>query len=200
MYIISLTGFANKISFRSRCHSSIDNIHMMNGFENINLLRLTHLNSLKSITTSFKSLHQDSFRSLSRIPENHNIFVLDTKSNISTDSTFNPQSNSRPSISTQIENLETQYKKDMSLLRNRLDAIERSIANIQVVKSKGAVGNFVESLAATTIEFNPRTVEILSSLSFFCIGAIIGASLLDRLWLFGGITAAWWASGRLDLR
>jgi hypothetical protein len=31
--------------------------------------------------------------------------------------------------------------------------------------------------------------------SFFLVDIIIGASLLDRLWLLGGITGAWWASG-----
>ena len=29
----------------------------------------------------------------------------------------------------------------------------------------------------------------------FVLGVLVGASLLDRLWLLGGISAAWWASG-----
>ena len=42
---------------------------------------------------------------------------------------------------------------------------------------------------------NARTVELCAIIGFFGIGVIVGASLLDRLWLLGGIGAAWWASG-----
>lgn len=109
---------------------------------------------------------------------------------------FVPTVQHAPSVHNLIESLENQLKKELILLKNRVESVERSVISVQTSKSKNAVGNFVDSLTATTIELNPRTVEILASLSFFCIGAIIGASLLDRLWLFGGITAAWWASGK----
>lgn len=91
-----------------------------------------------------------------------------------------------------IENLEIALKKEIYNLKLRIDGIEKNVGTLQTGKSKTAVGNFVDSLAATTIEMNPRTVEICAVVSFFGIGTIIGFSLLDRLWLLGGIISAWW--------
>jgi hypothetical protein len=91
--------------------------------------------------------------------------------------------------------INAQLRRDLNLLRTRIDGIEKSLISIQTSKSKNAVGNFVESLTATTIELNPRTVEIFAIITFFGIGAVLGASLLDRLWLIGGIIGGWWASG-----
>ena len=31
--------------------------------------------------------------------------------------------------------------------------------------------------------------------AFFAMGTLVGASMLDRLWLLGGLLMAWWASG-----
>jgi hypothetical protein len=42
---------------------------------------------------------------------------------------------------------------------------------------------------------NAKSVELCAVFAFFSIGTIVGASLLDRLWLLGGIFAGWWASG-----
>ena len=39
-----------------------------------------------------------------------------------------------------------------------------------------------------------RNIEICSIFGFFFIGIIIGWSLLDRLWLIGGITGAIWSA------
>ena len=90
-------------------------------------------------------------------------------------------------------------KKDLNNIKNRLDSLERSILSIQSIKSKTTiVGHFVESLSASTIEINPKTVEICSIISFFFIGAIIGASLLDRLWLLGGIIGGIYASKEVN--
>ncbi|KAJ1409263.1 hypothetical protein B484DRAFT_423373 [Ochromonadaceae sp. CCMP2298] len=53
----------------------------------------------------------------------------------------------------------------------------------------------MDALSRGQLQMTPRTVELCAMFSFFLIGIIIGASLLDRLWLLGGITGAWWASG-----
>lgn len=37
-------------------------------------------------------------------------------------------------------------------------------------------------------------VEIVSTITFFFIGILVGSSLLDRLWLVGGVGMGYWAS------
>lgn len=57
------------------------------------------------------------------------------------------------------------------------------------------MGSIIDSLSFNTISLNAKTVEVCATASFFIIGSILGASLLDRLWLVGGIALAYWASG-----
>ena len=38
-------------------------------------------------------------------------------------------------------------------------------------------------------------VCLISVAAFFAMGTVVGASMLDRLWLLGGLLMAWWASG-----
>ena len=49
-------------------------------------------------------------------------------------------------------------------------------------KKRTGVSNFVESLQASTLAMNAKTVEICAVVTFFTIGTLVGASLLDRLW------------------
>lgn len=107
---------------------------------------------------------------------------------------------SSPVASDNLDNfqiLENNLKKEIGTLKSRLDNIEKTVATVQSSIAKTSVGNFVDSLAAGTIELNPKTIEVFSMISFFLIGSIIGTSLLDRLWLLGGIIGAWWASGAI---
>jgi hypothetical protein len=53
----------------------------------------------------------------------------------------------------------------------------------------------MEEITPVSLEMTARTVEICSVIAFAGIGSVIGSSLLDRLWLLGGIMAAWWSSG-----
>ena len=87
-------------------------------------------------------------------------------------------------------------------INNRLDKLERTIAAAAVsspklqtpASSSSATKNLMNSIAANAIELNSKTVEICSIISFFFIGSFIAASMFDKLWLGGGIIAAWWAS------
>ena len=65
-------------------------------------------------------------------------------------------------------------KKEFVDLKARVDKIEKQL----FVKKRTDVS--IQQLA-----LNPKTVERFSILAFFCIGTILGASLLDRLWLVG---------------
>lgn len=91
------------------------------------------------------------------------------------------------------------FVREISGIKTRLDKMEKTIATIntggQSLKAKSNVGSFMDAIIAPTIPINAKTVEIFSIITFFWIGAIIGRSLLDRLWLLGGIAGAWWASG-----
>lgn len=91
--------------------------------------------------------------------------------------------------------------KEYLALKARIDKLEKSLALVSTtstggnVKSKTKVDSFVDAITASTIQINAKTVELFAVISFFGIGAFVGASLLDRLWLLGGICGAWWASG-----
>jgi hypothetical protein len=84
-------------------------------------------------------------------------------------------------------------RKELAALRARLDQVEKT--GSAGGKSKTTISNFVDSLQANTMAMNARTVELCSVAAFFIAGTVVGASLLDRLWLLGGLFAAWWASG-----
>jgi len=87
-------------------------------------------------------------------------------------------------------------KKDIVLLKNRLEKLEKEQLRLSLGQTqKSTVTTFIDSLAASTLAMNARTVELCAIIGFFWIGVLVGTSLLDRLWLLGGIGAAWWASG-----
>lgn len=72
-------------------------------------------------------------------------------------------------------------KKELSTLKSRLEKVEKSALLLSGKKRTG-VSDFVESLQANTMAMNARTVELCAVVTFFTIGIIVGASLLDRLW------------------
>lgn len=72
-------------------------------------------------------------------------------------------------------------KKELITLKSRLDKVEKS-ALLLGGKKRTGVSDFVESLQANTMAMNAKTVEICAVVTFFTIGTIVGASLLDRLW------------------
>lgn len=82
-----------------------------------------------------------------------------------------------------------QEQKDIAVLKSRVDKIEKTVAAYY----KPKVGQSIPQIA-----LNSRTVELSAIVSFFFIGTLIGASLLDRLWLLGGISMAYWASGAVN--
>jgi hypothetical protein len=87
-------------------------------------------------------------------------------------------------------------------MRERVERLERSLADKQLLLGKGgsrrgssSIDAIVDTISINYLSLNARTVEIVAIVSFFFIGVVIGASLLDRLWLLGGVGFAYWASG-----
>lgn len=72
-------------------------------------------------------------------------------------------------------------KRELITLKSRLDKVEKS-ALLLGGKKRTGVSDFVESLQANTMAMNAKTVEMCAVVTFFTIGTIVGASLLDRLW------------------
>ena len=72
-------------------------------------------------------------------------------------------------------------KKELTALRTRVEKVEKSALLISSKRRTG-VSDFVESLQANTMAMNAKTVEMCAVFTFFSIGTIVGASLLDRLW------------------
>ena len=72
-------------------------------------------------------------------------------------------------------------KKELTALKSRLEKVEKT-AVLMSGKKRTGVSNFVESLQASTLAMNAKTVEICAVVTFFTIGTLVGASLLDRLW------------------
>ena len=75
--------------------------------------------------------------------------------------------------------------EDYASLNKRLERLEKQ-AMIPTPKQKSATDSFVDSLKMDLLELSPKTIEICSTCGFFVFGCILGASLLDRLWLVGG--------------
>ena len=93
--------------------------------------------------------------------------------------------------------------KELGLMRARVDRLERSLAERQLVvggraKKTGATASIdalVDTINVNYLAMNAQTVEVMSVVGCFVVGAIVSASLLDRLWLVGGAVAGYWASG-----
>ena len=82
---------------------------------------------------------------------------------------------------------------DIAALDKRLERLEKQ-AMIPTPKQKTVAESFVDSLKTDLLELSPKTIEICSTCGFFVVGCVLGASLLDRLWLVGGVMGAYWAS------
>ena len=72
-------------------------------------------------------------------------------------------------------------KKELSVLKSRIEKIEKT-SPLLGGKKRSGVSDFVESLQANTMAMNAKSVEKCAVVTFFTIGTIVGASLLDRLW------------------
>ena len=119
-----------------------------------------------------------------------------TSSNDNNNNNNNNNNNIENSINPSIINIDPNIKKDIAILKSRLEKLEKDQLRLSLSQTqKSTVTTFIDSLAASTLAMNARTVELCAIIGFFGIGVIVGASLLDRLWLLGGIGAAWWASG-----
>ena len=98
-----------------------------------------------------------------------------------------------------------QLSLELIQMRDRLEKLEKGlnkgnslnlgIGTLNSGNTLGAVNNLIDSFSFNTLELNAKTIEICATLSFFVIGVILGASLLDRLWLIGGIVMSYWANG-----
>jgi hypothetical protein len=87
---------------------------------------------------------------------------------------------------------------DVKELLTRLDKLEKTqnvVSKSLSLKPYNTVDKFFDSLTATQISLNARTVELCAIASMFIVGCIIGWSLLDRLWLLGGLSMSYWSSG-----
>jgi hypothetical protein len=96
--------------------------------------------------------------------------------------------------------------REYQFLKTRVEKLERSLNSwsssattsssslTASTKVKGSMESFLDAIATPTIEINSKTIEIVSIITCFTFGALIGASLLDRLWLLGGLFGAYWAS------
>ena len=82
---------------------------------------------------------------------------------------------------------------DFAAFNKRLETLEKQ-AMIPTPKQKSVTDSFVDSLKTDLLELSPKTIEICSTCGFFLTGCVLGASLLDRLWLIGGVIGAYWAS------
>lgn len=145
--------------------------------------------NVMSLSSSGKSMLQPSFPSSPSISSSSSILPTSSTG-------FSQNENENSSIGPVVVGVDASIKKDLALLRNRLEKIEKEQLRLSLGQTqKSSVTTFIDSLAASTLAMNARTVELCAIVGFFGIGVLVGASLLDRLWLLGGIGAAWWASG-----
>ena len=89
--------------------------------------------------------------------------------------------------------------EEISQLKKRVNSMEKSILSGKPYQgknpsTKSAAGKWVDGVTTQTIPMSRRTIQICSIISFAFIGMIVGASLLDRLWLLGGVAGSYWAS------
>ena len=86
--------------------------------------------------------------------------------------------------------------KEVDTLKYKVAYLEKQLTSNQLVASKGSKTpqSFADKLAANTFELSARNVEICAIVSCFFIGLTLGASLLDRLWLVGGVFGAYYGS------
>jgi len=101
-----------------------------------------------------------------------------------------------------------QKDAELNELKLRLDKLEKTLAalttdyqpssgsavGLSLSSTKSSVADLMGAFNRGQLPMSPKTVERCSIVCFFAIGILIGASLLDRLWLLGGIVTAWWAS------
>lgn len=95
--------------------------------------------------------------------------------------------------------------RELTEVRLRVERLEKAIAERSLL-SRGGIGgvgfgaagggmgvrrsstvqsfeSLVDTISVNYLAMSSRSVEVMATLSFFVIGVIVGASLLDRLWL-----------------
>ena len=101
--------------------------------------------------------------------------------------------NSKMSVATYPdENL----KKDLLQLKARVEKLERQVT----LKPKSPMENFLESFIASTTADPLDTIIVrnCAAVSFAIFGSILGYSIFDKFWLFGGILGFWWACSTVN--
>jgi len=72
-----------------------------------------------------------------------------------------------------------ELSRELAAIKLRLEKVEKA-ASLAAMKPKTSVEKFMDSLAADTLEMNPKNIERCSTIGLFCLGSLLGYSLLDR--------------------
>ena len=104
-------------------------------------------------------------------------------------------SNNKPIKTSIIRDMDS-VCKEVDTLKYKVANLEKQLSSNQLVASKGSKTpqSFADKLASNTFELSARNVELCAIISCFFIGLTLGASLLDRLWLIGGVFGAYYGS------
>jgi len=87
----------------------------------------------------------------------------------------------------------TSLAKDVAALKVKVAALEMALASGGTGLSSGR-GRASTGLKTSNFAITAKTVDMCGVVSFTIIGVFVGASLLDRLWLLGGVAGGYWAS------
>jgi hypothetical protein len=82
--------------------------------------------------------------------------------------------------------------REVATLKGRVAILEKSVGLSGSSKSTSGGSHLLDGLSSN-FRISARNVERCGTVSFFLIGTVVGASLLDRLWLIGGAVGAFWA-------
>jgi hypothetical protein len=83
--------------------------------------------------------------------------------------------------------------REVATLKGRVAVLEKSVGLTCSSKSTSGGSHMLDGLSQSNFRISARNVERCGTVSFFLIGTVVGASLLDRLWLIGGAVGAFWA-------
>ena len=83
--------------------------------------------------------------------------------------------------------------REVATLKGRVAVLEKSVGTGGSSYSTSGASLMLDGLSQSNFRISTRNVEMCGTVGFFLIGAVVGASLLDRLWLIGGAMGAYWA-------
>lgn len=84
--------------------------------------------------------------------------------------------------------------KELALLKAKVAQLERGSSSWAKGTTNSGGARVADGFTTATFTISPRNVERCGVGGFFVLGSIVGASLLDRLWLIGGLAAGYWAA------